>query len=186
MTRRRTGSKEDTLAANQRRERMESVVKLYLTGKSVLDIAKAHNVDRGRIYQDLRAARAIWRKRNDRSAEALISEEIAKIDRIEAAAWDGWEKSRQDAVEISEDTDVAGKKSNGKKTKGQSGNCAFLAQALACVDKRCKMLKIGEYATEESAKLAGIMVEIVVDSQEEIAEIMDYGDYKKLTAPSEN
>ena len=86
MTRRRVGSKEDTLAANQRRERMESVVKMYLTGKSVLDIAKAHNVDRGRIYQDLRVTRVIWRKRNDRSAEALISEEIAKIDRIEAAA----------------------------------------------------------------------------------------------------
>jgi hypothetical protein len=189
MNRKVKGSRERGRMSDARKERLESVVKMYLTGKSVLDISKKLGVSTDLIYKDMQLARKIWRKRNDRAAEALVAEEIAKIDRIEQAAWDGWEKSQKDAVETSEDVTADNKKSTSKKTKGQAGAAQFLTVALECVNKRCKMLKIGDYATEESTKLGGLMVEVVVDSQEEIAEIMDFGDYKKLTAmttPSDN
>lgn len=189
MNRKVKGSRERGVLSDARKERLESVVKMYLTGKSCMDISKKLNVPLHSIYKDMQLARKIWRKRNDRAAESLVAEEIAKLDRIEQAAWDGWEKSQQDAVEVSEDVTADGKKSTSKKTKGQAGGAQYLTVALACVDKRCKMLKIGEYATEESTKLGGLMVEVVVDNQEQIAEIMDFGDYKKLTAmttPSDN
>lgn len=187
MTRRRKGSKEDVLQADRRRERLEAVVKSYLMGKSVREIAILQKLTVQQVYGDIRLARKIWHKRNDRSADVLISEEIAKIDRIEAEAWCGWLKSQQDAEESSIENDPTGKAIKAvKKTKGQAGDAKFLAIALGCVDKRCKMLKIGEYSTDESANDVAPLVEIVVESQEQIASIMEYGDYAKLTAPSTN
>lgn len=186
MTRKRIGNKATTLAADQRKERIERVIKMYLTGKSALEIANATGVNRQAVYQDLRIARRIWRKRNDRAAESLVAEEVAKIDRIEAAAWDAWERSQQDAVEITEDATADGKKSTSKKTKGQAGGAQYLTVALACVDKRCKMLKIGEYSTDESSNDLAPLVEVVVENQEQIAAIMEFGEYSRITTPSAN
>ncbi len=183
----RIGGPKEVLAADQRRERIEAVVKLYLKGKSVLDISKLRGVPRQAIYHDLRVARKIWRKRNDQAAESLIAEEVAKIDRMESELWEQWELSKQDATELTIERGADKKiAKRSKKTKGQTAEARYLELALKCVDKRCRLLKIGEYATEETGAMVGMLVEVVVENPEEVAAIMNYRDYETLTQPSVN
>ena len=186
MNRKVKGSTKNIRLSDARAERLEAVVKLWLTGKSYIEISKKLGVSTDSLYKDMQLARRIWRSRNNRAAEALVAEEVAKLDRIEQAAWDGWEKSQQDAVEVAEDVGADGKKSTSKKTKGQAGAAQFLTVALECVNKRCKMLKIGEYSNDESSNDLAPMIEVVVENQEQIAAIMDFGDFQKITAPSSN
>ena len=83
--RKRRGDKEDTLAADQRADRLQRVAKMYLSGVSARDIALKEGVPRQAIYDDMRRLRKIWWNRNNRAADSLIAEQVAKIDRAEHA-----------------------------------------------------------------------------------------------------
>ncbi|MCC7334431.1 MAG: helix-turn-helix domain-containing protein [Pirellulaceae bacterium] len=185
--RKRIGDKATALLADQRRERIESVIKLYLKGKSVMEIAKAYGLDRQAIYRDLRVARKIWHKRNDRAADALIAEEVAKLDRIESELWDQWERSKEDQTQrYSERDGTGGVTKKGKRVKGQCGDPRYMQLAMQCVDKRCRLMKIGEYSTEETGVMTAKLIEVVVENPEQVAAMMNYADYETLTAPSKN
>lgn len=181
--RKRRGNKEDTLAADQRADRLQRVAKMYLSGVSARDIALKEGVPRQSIYDDMRRLRKIWWNRNNRAADSLIAEQVAKIDRAEQAAWEGWERSCKNATEKTTETGGESKKVT-EKVKGQSGNPSFLAVIAKLIEQRCKLLKIGQYATEDSGVMVGMLVEVVVENTEQINRIMDFGDFDKLTDQS--
>ena len=181
--RKRRGDKEDTLAADQRADRLQRVAKMYLSGVSARDIALKEGVPRQAIYDDMRRLRKIWWNRNNRAADSLIAEQVAKIDRAEQAAWEGWERSCKNATEKTTETGGESTKVT-KKIKGQSGNPSFLAVIAKLIEQRCKLLKIGQYATEDSGVMVGMLVEVVVENTEQINRIMDFGDFDKLTDQS--
>ncbi len=181
--RKRRGDKEDTLAADQRADRLQRVAKMYLSGVSARDIALKEGVPRQAIYDDMRRLRKIWWNRNNRAADSLIAEQVAKIDRAEQAAWEGWERSCKNATEKTTETGGESKKVT-EKVKGQSGNPSFLAVIAKLIEQRCKLLKIGQYATEDSGVMVGMLVEVVVENTEQINRIMDFGDFDKLTDQS--
>lgn len=181
--RKRRGDKEDTLAADQRADRLQRVAKMYLSGVSARDIALKEGVPRQSIYDDMRRLRKIWWNRNNRAADSLIAEQVAKIDRAEQAAWEGWERSCKNATEKTTETGGESKKVT-EKVKGQSGNPSFLAVIAKLIEQRCKLLKIGQYATEDSGVMVGMLVEVVVENTEQINRIMDFGDFDKLTDQS--
>ncbi len=181
--RKRRGDKEDTLAADQRADRLQRVAKMYLSGVSARDIALKEGVPRQAIYDDMRRLRKIWWNRNNRAADSLIAEQVAKIDRAEQAAWEGWERSCKNATEKTTETGGESTKVT-KKIKGQSGNASFLVVIARLIEQRCKLLKIGQYATEDSGVMVGMLVEVVVENTEQINRIMDFGDFDKLTDQS--
>lgn len=170
-----------------RMERLPDVIKLYLQGVSVRDIAKRVNVRASDVYMDLRFARKKWLKTIQASAEEYLTAEVEKINLIEAEAWEQWERSKLDAETKAIEKDVTGKTT--KKTrsiKGQCGDPRYLDVALKCIDKRCRMLKIGEYTTETSLANAVKAVEVVVTSIEQANRILDYKEYDDMLKPSEN
>jgi transposase len=177
--RKRRGNKETTLAADQRVERLQRVAKLYLAGKSALDIARTEGVNRQAIYDDIRRLRKIWWNRNNRAADKIVAEQVAKLDRAEQAAWEGWERSCLNSEETT--TESGEKQKVTTKVKGQSGDPQFLAVISRLIDQRCKLLKIGQYATEDSGVMVGMLVEVVVENTEQINRIMDFGDFQKLS-----
>jgi hypothetical protein len=182
--RKRIGSREDQLLALQRRERLERVARLYLTGKSALDIAGVEGVPRSKVYEDLRMLRRIWHKRNNRAADRLVAEEVAKLDRLEQAAWEGWERSCQNAEETTTTTGGEEGTKVTRKIKGQGGDASFLAVASKIVDQRCKLLKIGQYSNEDTGVMVGKLVEVVVENADQVGIFLDYGDFEKLTDDS--
>lgn len=138
-------------------------VRLYLRGMDIPQIAALHQVSVSTVAQEIKLAKTTWREQAYMSFDERLSEELAKIAEVEAAAWIGWEDSRQDkVVEITETTRAA----DGSKTKvvtrreGQSGNPTFLQTALAAQDRRAKLLgleapiKINAIVEEEAKKYA--------------------------------
>lgn len=78
-------------------DRRRKVADLYLKGKTQWEIAILLSVSSGSVSEDLSYLRESWLKSSIRSFDEKKAEELAKIDRLEAAAWDGWERSCRDS-----------------------------------------------------------------------------------------
>ena len=136
--------------------RREKVAALYLLGKYQSEIAADVGVTQQQISYDLRAIRDAWLKSSIRDFDAAKAEELARVDAVERAAWDGWAKSQEEKqVAIREESDdpivytdakgVPHVQSKARKRmtirrEGQAGSPAFLQVVLSCIDKRCQIL----------------------------------------------
>jgi hypothetical protein len=106
----------DRHAALARRAR---AAELYVRGWTQQRIADHLNVTQQAVCRALKLIRREWRAARLRNYDQLVDEQLPRIDAIEAAAWDGWERSR---------------------AAGGAGNVRFLAVALNCVERRCKLI----------------------------------------------
>lgn len=128
----------------------------YLRGEYQADIARDLGVSQQLISYDLKAIRAMWLQSAIRDFDAARAEELAKIDAVESEYWSAWERSKLNkeiAVQEQNDEPIVLKDDKGaeqvsSKTRkrvslrkeGQSGNPAYLAGILTCIDKRCQIL----------------------------------------------
>lgn len=124
------GGAADTFRILSRRTK---VAKLYLLGKTQYEIAKEVRCSQGTVGNDLAALREEW------LASALLdfgeakARELARIDNLEAEAWDAWYRSAEDArtyrrrvEEAAEweedgDGDEAGEEEDGPGDEGDGG-----------------------------------------------------------------
>lgn len=139
--------------------RQQRVAELYCQQKTQHEIAEIVGVTQACISGDLSEIRERWLQSSQMNMTARLAREIAALDNIERLAMEAYEESKEDAVMITTEKMPVGKKrknkdgeevSVGKKViritktseqrKGQVGNPAFLAEARACVEKRCKLL----------------------------------------------
>lgn len=136
--------------------RRTEVARRYLQGEMQEEIARAFGVTQGQISHDLKAIRAAWLASAVRDFDAAKAEELARIDEVERAAWEGWKRSQEEkqvaTQEKSEDplvyTDARGEPQIKQKTRqrislrkeGQAGSPAFLQVILTCIERRCKIL----------------------------------------------
>lgn len=141
-----------------RAERRQRVASLYISGKSQMEIARIVNVTQGTISNDLAAVRKEWLASAVRDFDARISEELAKLEAIERAAWEAWLRSCEDTEirhERSEQVRRTTKGANGKKgpakmvpvrqiadttRRKQVGDPRFLEQVERCVLARLRLL----------------------------------------------
>lgn len=134
----------DTIVLARRAE----VARRYLQGEMQEQIAQSFGVTQGQISQDLKVIRAAWLKAAIRDFDAARAEELAKIDEVEREYWAAWERSKKDKEIAVQETDgVSDEKTRKPRIKkvslrkeGQSGNPAYLAGVLSCIDKRCQIL----------------------------------------------
>src|SRR5262249_7814662 len=156
-------SEADKLAILQRRQR---VAEAYLRGLVQWQIAAAKQVDRGTVSRDLKAVRRMWMAAAVMDFNARKAQELAKIDHLEAVAWEAWERSCQNAETLHAET-VQGRTRRAKETitkpdgtvetreveaplpdlsrasktvKGQAGGPRLLVRIGWCVEKRRKRL----------------------------------------------
>ncbi len=128
--------------------RRKQIATMYLRGDYQSAIAQALGIDQATVSRDLKALRAAWLQSAVRDFDAARAEELAKIDQVEAEYWGAWERSKKDkeiAVQETDGTqDERTKRPRIKKAmlrkEGQSGNPAYLAGILTCIDKRCQIL----------------------------------------------
>lgn len=135
-----------TEIANRRQE----VSERYLRGMYMADIAAELGVDTATVSRDLAELRKEWLERSINHIDQRKAIELAKLDRLELEYWDAWQRSQEDAETITQEKLGAIKDTEGKvmgtrvkeikKREGQSGNPAFLAGILNCINKRCEIL----------------------------------------------
>lgn len=143
------------------------VAEMYIEGKTQSEMAKRLQVTQSTICKDLMKIKEQWKRKYAEDFGVRVSEELARIDRLERAAWEGWERSCQDAETKVQRKEMAipkvkdddkKKKPSGKQelipvkvlrektSRGQSGDPRFLAQVQACIDMRLRI--IGAYKVD--------------------------------------
>lgn len=106
------------MAANKRneaereRDRAE-IARRYVRGVSQVVIAEEMKVSQQQVSYDL----SILRKRWGREQGRVLGEELAKIDAVETECWSKYQASRNEEQQR-----------------------LWLAEVLACIDRRCKLL----------------------------------------------
>jgi predicted transcriptional regulator len=135
------------MAANKRTKAqreldLDKLSEMRLEGKSQNEMAQALGLSQSQVSQDLKKLDARW--------EAAIgnthlhkAREAAKLDRLERKFNEAWKRSLED-----KETKVAEKITVGEVTRTKAvsrlekrdGNPAFLAGALACIEKRCALI----------------------------------------------
>lgn len=141
-------------------ERQQRVAEMYCAQWTQFEIAQELGVSQPTVSNDIAAIREKWLANSMMNMNERVAAEVAKLDNLERIALKGWERSCEDAEEITvmkspprlkielKNGDKLEKKQDKKpkvtseivKTKGQSGNPAFLAEARACAQQRCKLL----------------------------------------------
>jgi hypothetical protein len=120
-------------------DRRQRVSEKYLRGMYMTDIARDMGVDTATVSRDLAELRKEWLDRSINHIDQKKAIELAKLDRLEVTYWDAWERSKLDA-----ETEITKSTPNGHvhevRREGQSGNPAFLAGVMSCINKRCEIL----------------------------------------------
>ena len=142
MTARRAHPPHTVVPAEYRRQ---EVARRYLRGEYQSAIAEAFGVTQQQISLDLKALRKAWREAAMRDTDAVVAQELAKLDLIEAEAWAAWERSKQPR-EVTMTEQMDGQTTQRKasvRREGQAGNPRFLEQIQKCIEQRCALLGLG-------------------------------------------
>jgi len=162
-------------------QRRTEVARLYLRGRSQQQIADEIGVVRKTVWSDIQEIRKEWQEERLSDAEALINRELAKLDHLEAEAFDAWERSKQDAERETVTDDPEKGRITKHVTIGQTGDPQYLALILRCCERRCKLL--GLDAPEKREEKIDMTVSGPPLSREEMFRtVMER--VSKLTAPS--
>ena len=146
---------------NHRRLR---VAELYLTGKFQSEIGQLLGVSQQQVSHDLKAVQQQWLASSIRDFDTVKSEQLAKIDAVERAAWEAWARSLK-AREITVQETIAGERQTTKasiRNETQVGDPRFLERIQKCIDQRCDILGLStatEAAKVVSTGLAALLVQ---------------------------
>ena len=145
---------DDPRAALVLLNRRRDVAARYLRGETLRHIAAQWNVSFAIIRLDLQTIRSYWLQRAVRDFDFLVAEELAKIDRVEILALEGYERSCQPRevtnTEQAEGGDVVAggqvrpasprRKAAVRRDQGPGGNPHFLDIMLRASEERRKLL----------------------------------------------
>lgn len=138
------GGTRDGFSIDQRREKVSI---MYLQGKSQWAISLVLDVTRQTITNDIQAMRVMWRDSALMNLDERQHQELAKIDRIEAVAWEEYERSKG-VIKTRTKSRTRGTDTNETKktlkTEERLGDPKYLDIAMKCIADRCKLLMIGD------------------------------------------
>jgi hypothetical protein len=149
----------------QREKDLAEIARLYLRGVTQAAIGAQLGLSRQQIGYDLQDLYARWREDASRDIDERKSAELQKLDRLEAVAWEGWERSCLDAetTHASRTKGRTGKAGEPlpdlekatKTLKGQAGNPRFLEVIKGLIERRCRILGIDAPEKHEHAGREG-------------------------------
>ena len=123
--------------------RRKTVADLWLRCVTLADIARKLGVHRSQITRDLQKVRAEWKESRIASYDERVLDELARIDRLEETAWQGWDRSILDAgtrtVKIVK-REGGERSESWEREEGQSGDPRYLAEVRHCIELRAKLL----------------------------------------------
>lgn len=175
------------LLQDKRKERLTRVAALYVQGRFTMkEIAqRCGEVTVRQIERDIKHIRKLWADAASQDVKYYLSQELAKIDRIEGECWRGWEASwrgEKEAVkQVEEDADGNVVVKRGRKRKyGMAGNPAFMSQILGCVDRRMRLLGLDDRATGGADDIQVQAVEVICDNREQALAMIEFEDFRTI------
>lgn len=158
----------------QREKDHEQITKWYLQGWTQAKIAEELGLARSQIAYDLKKIQQQWIKNTTIELDEHKGKELAKIDLVEAEAWEAWIKSKEkykqesaiargihrELDEAKNKKEVATSIDKSTKTEDQYGNPKYLELVMKCIERRCKMLGIDAPQKHEHTGNNGEPIEI--------------------------
>ena len=138
MAKGRKGRKPDVI----RRDRAQ-IAALYCQGVLQIEIASRLGLSQQQVSYDLLAVRRQWLESSLRDFNSAKAEQLAKLDRIEGAAWEAFERSRQTKEITVQARDLTPNGDTDRvsvKKENQVGDPRFLEICHKCVERRCRIL----------------------------------------------
>jgi predicted transcriptional regulator len=112
-------------------ERRKEAASLYCRGKPQWEIARHLGVTQAQISYDLRAVRKAWLESSIRDFDELKAQELAKLDHLEATAWENFERSCRVTIKM---------RSGRVKHDKKAGDVRWLQAVFSVVETRLKCL----------------------------------------------
>lgn len=137
MARRSTAT--ETTASERRRK----VAAFYLEGKPQSQIARLVKVNQSTVSRDLEAVRAAWLASAVLDYNTKKAEELARIDHLEAEAWEAWHRSKkcrttEQTKQVTFDDGTRAEESTKKEYR--DGAAEYLRVVQWCIEQRCTIL----------------------------------------------
>lgn len=144
-------------------ESRANIARLYLHGKKIDEIARALNLTKTIVIRDLDYIRRVWMMSAIIDLDEAKSRELARLDELEATAWDAWQRSKTDKRSISrttkdvpvrggdDDTDYAQQVEKRYTRDQRTGNVLYLEMVMKCIERRCKILGLDAPERSEMA-----------------------------------
>lgn len=127
-------------------KRRNEVIRLYLMGMAQIDIAVEVGVTPAQITNDIQQTRKKWLSENLAMMSEQKARELAKLDLLEAEAWDAWQNSKK-PIKKKHTEHYREKLTLKKETEIQtSGDPRFLSQVENCIKGRCQLLGLTDTA----------------------------------------
>lgn len=175
-----TAHKHERRSDFERERDLVKVASMYLRGHKQAEILewlnenRDYNISAQTISNDLKEIKKRWLQSQIKDFNEAKVQELAKIDELERAYWEGWVSSReqQDTLEVEKATDSttgAGANTHDRTkskriTKQRDGSVDFLQGVERCINLRCKILGLTTQTAfkkdwESAAREAGISKE---------------------------
>ena len=122
------------------------IAQRYLKGQTQAEIGLALNMTREMVTYDLKAIRKEWKESRLRDFDDLQSQELEKVDHLERAYWEAWDKSMAETTSKTQYIRSGGKAGTPKqtrliaKTDPGLGDPRYLVGVQWCIEKRCRIL----------------------------------------------
>lgn len=132
-------------------DRQAKIAKMYLEGKTQIEIAIILKCAVGTVNRDLKILEKRWLESALSDTDKRKAEEIAKINRLEAQAWDSFFESRKVIEKGEGRRKKPPQKSGGKPSESTShfskqtisaGDPRFLSIISECIERRCRIIGI--------------------------------------------
>lgn len=161
------------------------VARLYKRRYTYRQIATVLGCSHTTVQDDINFLLREWREDRKRfidEANVLILQELSEVKR---EAWDGFERSKQDAQEIIEEkgtTDKGKFERSRSCLKGQSGDPDWLGVILKATDKEAKLLGL-DAPTKFEDITRKTPVEVIIKSKEEALSFQQFvRDHGRISA----
>jgi len=152
----------------------------YLAGETMAEIAGELGLSTRQISYDLKKVREDWQAAALADITEIMSRELARIDRIERKAWEAWEKSCGERRSTTEETitkplkdGVAIQEKITESKQELIGDPRFLEVVLRCIERRCKLLGLGETDPETTGKSITFTLDFSPPSVKPSIEVFD-------------
>ena len=127
-------------------KRRSEVAKMYLMGMFQYQIAAKVGVTQGQVSQDLKELNKAWAAGALDDISEAKARELAKLDLIEAEAWDAWQRSKGKTVKRSAEKKGSKKTLEKLEETENVGDPRYLSQVENCIKGRCQLLGLTDTA----------------------------------------
>lgn len=122
----------------------EIISQLHIKKWKQFEIARELGLTQPTISKELAAIRKQWRESTDLNFELAQAEALANLATVEREAWEAWERSQQPKTTRTEDGDKVI-----IRVEDSAGDPRFLTTVANCIERRCKLLGLGEPETPQ-------------------------------------